>query len=287
MPQKNHFNVRTARSSVVTSLAIAELTKTETRGNKILQFAYDHKAVSVIGVDEHHPKQNQLLSSLPSADYERLLPHLALVPMAFGATLSQAGMPMQYAYFPTNCVVSLLCDTQDGTSVETAIVGKDGLIGVTLLMGETIGQGRAVIKSAGYGYRLNARILKEEFGLGGVFQQVLLRYTQALLAQTSQTAVCNRHHTIIQQLCRWFLLSLDRLPTNELKMTQELIANLLGVRRESITQAVEVLQKEGLIAHWRGHIVVTNRPGLEHKACECYSAVKKVYDRLLPEKDFA
>ena len=285
MTQRGNVDVRTVRSPVVNALAIAAFKKKEAddggiRVPLIKRLPVKARISGIAGISGNNPRQNQILASLPAGDYERLLPFLEFVPMPVGSTLCAVGMQMQYIYFPTSCIVSLLSDTKDGTSVETAVVGNEGLVGVSLFMGEGICQSRAVVKIAGHGYRLNARMFKQEFGRGGILQHSSLRYTHALLTQTSQTAVCNRHHTIIQQFCRWLLLSLDRLPTTELNMTQELIANMLGVRRESITQAAEVLQKEGLIVYWRGHISVVNRAGLERRVCECYAGVKKVYDHL-------
>lgn len=285
MTQRLNVYVRTAQSPVVTSNAIAALKKNETSGTPLLPRTT--ATVRIAGLYGHNPKQNHILGALPAADYERLLPQLELVSMQFGTTIGEAGVPMQHVYFPTSSIVSLLYDTREGASAETAVVGNEGVVGVNLFMGGGSTQSRAMVKSAGYGFRLRASVLREEFSRGGMLQHALLRYTQALLTQMSQTAVCNRHHSVTQQLCRWLLLSLDRLPGNELNMTQEMIANMLGVRRESITKAAETLQDEGLILYSRGHITVTNRPGLEGRVCECYAGVKKEYDRLLPEKAVA
>lgn len=239
-------------------------------------------AVRIAGLYGHNPKQNFLLAGLPHDDYERILPHLELVPMPLGMAVCEAGVEMEYVYFLTSSIVSQLYESRDGTATETAVIGHEGLVGVTLFMGGGTSLNRAVVKSAGYGFRLKAKLLKDEFYRGGALQSLLLRYTQALLTQMSQTAVCNRHHSVVQQLCRWLLLSLDRLPSNEMSMTQELIGNMLGVRRESVADAAGKLQDEGLIHYTRGHISVLNRPGLESRVCECYAGVKAEYDRLLP-----
>lgn len=230
----------------------------------------------------HHPEQNHLLAALPLADYERLLPQLELIPLPLGWAVYESGRDQGYVYFPTTSIVSLLYVMEDGSSAEIAIVGNDGLVGIALFMGGDTTPSRAVVQSAGYGYRLKAAFLKKEFERGGELQHLLLRYTQALITQMAQTAVCNRHHSVEQQLCRWLLLSLDRLTSNDLKMTQELIANMLGVRREGVTEAAGKLQKHGLINYSRGHITILDRPGLEAKVCECYAVVKKEMDRLLP-----
>ena len=230
----------------------------------------------------HSPKQNHLLDALPAADYARLLPHLELVPMPLGWAVYEAGGQMRYLYFPTTCIVSLLYVLENGASAEIAITGNEGLVGISLFMGGESTPSRAVVQSKGNGYRLRASVLKTEFALGGSLQYLSLRYTQALITQMAQTAVCNRHHTLDQQLCRWLLLSLDRLPGNELMMTQELISNMLGVRREGVTAAAGKLQADGLVKYSRGHIVVLDRPKLEKRVCECYAVVKKEFDRLLP-----
>src|SRR5471030_2071050 len=230
----------------------------------------------------HSPKQNHLLSALPEADYARLLPDLELTPMPLEWAVYESGGHMSYLYFPTSSIVSLLYVMESGASAEIAITGNEGLVGISLFMGGESTPSRAVVQSAGNGYRLGASILKNEFALGGNLQHLALRYTQALLTQMAQTAVCNRHHALDQQLCRWLLLSLDRLQGNELLMTQELIANMLGVRREGVTEAAGKLQQDGLIKYSRGHITILNREGLEHRTCECYAVVKREYDRLLP-----
>ena len=232
------------------------------------------------------PRQNQLLAALPAADYERLLPDLELVPLELGRAVYESGGEEKYAYFPTDSIVSLLYVMKDGSSAEIAVVGNDGVVGIALFMGGGTTPSRAVVQSKGQGYRLRASFLKTEFERGGVAQHVLLRYTQALITQMTQTAVCNRHHTVDQQLCRWLLLSLDRLPSNVLVMTQELIGNMLGVRREGVTEAAGKLQQSGIIKYTRGRIVVLDRPKLEARVCECYKVVKRETERLFPAGDF-
>jgi CRP-like cAMP-binding protein len=231
----------------------------------------------------HDPRQNHLLAALPAEEYARLFSHLELVPMPLGDAVCEPGVPMRYVYFPTTCIVSLLYVMEDGASAEIAVVGNEGIVGVSLFMGGETTTSRAVVQSAGHAYRLTGQLLKDAFFLAGPMQRVLLRYTQALLTQMSQTAVCNRHHSLDQQLCRWLLLSLDRLSSNELTMTQELIANMLGVRREGVTEAAGDLQRAGLIRYSRGKITVVDRPGLEARVCECYQVVKREFDRLLPD----
>ena len=230
----------------------------------------------------HDPRQNHLLAALPADDFARLLPHLELVPMPLGQVLHESGCSMRHVYFPTDSIVSLLYVMEDGASAEIAVVGNDGIVGIAVFMGGNTMPSRAVVQSAGHAYRLTGQLLRDEFESGGPMQRLLLRYTQALLTQTAQTAVCNRRHTLDQQFCRWLLLSLDRLPSNELVMTQELIANMLGVRREGVTEAAGHVQNAGLIKYTRGHIIVLDRAGLEARACECYAVVKKEFDRLLP-----
>ena len=230
----------------------------------------------------HTPKQNHLLAALPETDYLRLLPDLELIPMPLGWAVYESGGHLGYLYFPTTSIVSLLYVMENGASAEIAIVGNEGLVGISLFMGGESTPSRAVVQSAGNGYRLKASVLKKEFALGGHLQHLALRYTQALITQMAQTAVCNRHHALEQQLCRWLLLSLDRLPGDELQMTQELIANMLGVRREGVTEAAGRLQEDGLIRYSRGHIKVLDRAKLEKRVCECYLVVKKEIDRLLP-----
>ena len=233
---------------------------------------------------KHSPAQNHLLAALPAAEYERLLPDLELLPLPLGWAVYEAGGKQGYVYFPTTAIISLLDVMEDGSSAEIAVAGNDGLVGIALFMGGETTPSRAVVQSAGYGYRLKAGVLKREVSQGGVLQHLALRYTQALLTQMAQTAVCNRHHSVEQQLCRWLLLSMDRLPSNELTMTQELIANMLGVRREGVTEAAGKLQADGLINYSRGHITVLDRPRLEKRVCECYAVVKKEMDRLLPRE---
>lgn len=231
--------------------------------------------------DQHSPNQNHLVAALPTAEFERLAPHLELVEMPLGEVLYESGGLMQYVYFPTTSIVSLLYVTENGASAEIAVVGNEGILGVSLFMGGETTTSRAVVQSSGYGYRLKSQLLKQEFNRAGVLLHLLLRYTQALITQIGQTAVCNRHHSVELQLCRWLLLSLDRLPSNKLVMTQELIASMLGVRREGVTEAAGKLQQAGLITYRRGHITVLDRPGLEAHVCECYAVVKKEFDRLL------
>lgn len=230
---------------------------------------------------QHDPRQNHLLAALPRDEYQRLAPHLERVELTLGESLVESGMVMRHVYFPTDCIVSLLCVMETGDSTEIAVVGAEGIVGISLFMGGETTPSRAVVQSAGSAYRLKGQLLKDEFDRASTLQFLLLRYTQALITQMAQTAVCNRHHSLDQQLCRWLLLSLDRLPTNELVMTQELIANMLGVRREGVTESAGKLQKAGLISYHRGRISVLDRPGLEARVCECYAVVKKEYDRLL------
>jgi CRP-like cAMP-binding protein len=230
----------------------------------------------------HDFRQNHLLSALPPADLERLQAKLKLVALPLGKVLYESGSRLRQVYFPTTSIVSLLYLMADGASAEIAVVGNEGIIGVSLFMGGETTPSRAVVQSAGYAYQLAGKVLKEEFTRASAMQHLLLRYTQALLTQMAQTAVCNRHHSLDQQLCRWLLLSLDRLTGNELVMTQQLIANMLGVRREGVTEAAGKLQDAGLIKYSRGRITVVNRKGLETRTCECYAVVKKESDRLLP-----
>jgi CRP-like cAMP-binding protein len=230
----------------------------------------------------HSPHQNHLLAALPTSDFQRLASHLELVPMKLGEVLYESGVQLRYVYFPTTSILSLLYVMEDGASAEIAIVGNEGILGISLFMGGETTPSRAVVQSAGHAFRLKAVLLKNEFGRFGPTMHLLLRYTQALITQMAQTAVCNRHHSVDQQLCRWLLLSLDRLQTNELSMTQELIANMLGVRREGVTEAAGKLQGAGLISYQRGRIAVLDRPGLEARSCECYQVVKTEFDRLLP-----
>ena len=229
------------------------------------------------------PKQNHLLAALPHEDFNSLSPHLDPIPMPLGKMLYEPDDQMQYAFFPTTSIVSLHYVTESGATAETAGVGNEGVVGISLFMGGDTTPSSAVVQTAGQAYRLDRRFLMQEFKKGGTFQRLLLRYTQALITQMSQTAVCYRHHSIEQQLSRWLLLTLDRLPTNELIMTQELVASMLGVRREGITEAAGNLQRHGLISYRRGHIAVIDRIGLETHACECYAVVKNELERLLSD----
>lgn len=230
-----------------------------------------------------NPSQNHLLAALPAAEFGRLLPHLVLVPLRLGESIYEPDERMHYAYFPTTAIISLHYVTESGASAETAGVGNEGMVGIALFMGGHTTSSSAVVQTAGQGYRLDGRILREEFDRGGFMQRLLLRYTQALMTQMSQTAACNRHHTIEQQLCRWLLLTLDRSATPELVMTQELVASMLGVRREGITMAAGRLQQAGYISYRRGHITVLDRDGLLSSSCECYTVVKDEVDRLLSD----
>jgi CRP-like cAMP-binding protein len=239
--------------------------------------------VTQVGPIDWNPMQNRLLAVLPKQESKRILPHLEPVPLPLAKALYESGDQLRYVYFPTTAIVSLLYELENGSSAEIAVVGREGIVGIALFMGGDTMPNRAVVQSAGHAYRLPGQMLKEEFSRAGSLQHLLLRYTLAMLTQMAQTAVCNRHHSVDQQLCRWLLLSLDRLPTNELIMTQELIANMLGVRREGVTEAVGKLQKAGLIEHERGRIVALDRPGLEARVCECYDVVRKEFARLLPD----
>jgi CRP-like cAMP-binding protein len=229
-----------------------------------------------------HPKHNKLLAALPEADWQRWLPNLEPVDLPLGEVLYEPGATLSHVYFPTTAIVSLLYVMENGASAEIAVAGNEGIVGISLFMGGESTPSRAVVQSAGQAFRMKAQTLKDEFGQHGPVLHLLLRYTQALITQMAQTAVCNRHHSLDQQLCRWLLLSLDRLQGNQLVMTQELIANMLGVRREGVTEAALKLQKAGFITYARGHIKVLDRSGLEECTCECYAVVKKEYDRLLP-----
>ncbi len=229
------------------------------------------------------PRENHLLAALPPADYERLLPHLELVPLPVGWAVYEAGNTQGYVIFPATGIVSLVYGMQDGFETAMALVGNEGLVGVALVMEGGSTPSHAVVKNAGYGYRLRASALKTQFSMGGNLQRLALRYTHALTTQIELTAVCNRRHMVEQQLCRFLLLSLDRLPSNKVLMTQELLANMLGVRREGVTDAACKLQAAGIIHYKRGHITVLDRPKLEAQVCECYAVVKREYERLLPE----
>jgi CRP-like cAMP-binding protein len=236
---------------------------------------------SMIG-ESGDPRQNKVLAALHPVERDRLFPHLQLVPMPLGKIVYESGDAMRHVYFPTDSIISLLYVMKDGASAEISVVGNEGLVGVALFMGGETTPSRAIVQSGGSAYRLIAKQLKSEFNRHGQLQLLLLRYTQALITQMAQTAVCNRHHSVDQQLCRWLLLSLDRLPTNKLTMTQELISNMLGVRREGVTAAAAKLQKLGVIRYSRGRITVLDRPKLEALCCECYAVVKKETDRLAP-----
>jgi len=234
-------------------------------------------------VDGHNPGQNHLLAALPAEDLGRLSGHLELTPMRLGDMLCEPGVQLQHAYFPTTSIVSLHYVMESGASAEAAGVGNEGMLGVSLFMGGNTSTSSALVQTAGHAYRSKRQLLNQEFDQARLLQRLLLRYTQALMTQMSQTAVCNRHHTIEQQLCRWLLLTLDRSPGNELIMTQELVASILGVGREGITEAAGKLQHAGLISYRRGHISVLNRAGLERSTCECYAVVKNEFARLLSD----
>lgn len=234
-------------------------------------------------VPHHNPNQNHLLAAMLDADFARLAPHLEQVSMLLGDVIYDSGDKLQHVYFPTTAIVSLHYLLENGGSSEIAGVGNEGIVGVSLFMGGNSTPSRAVVQTGGIGFRLKAHVLMEEFDRAGPVMRLLLRYTQALITQMSQTAVCNRHHTVEQQLCRWLLLTMDRLPNSELTMTQELIANMLGVRREGVTEAAGRLQQRGFISYRRGHISVLDRAGLEGHVCECYGVVKKEFARLLSD----
>lgn len=231
-----------------------------------------------------NPRGNHLLAALPEPEWQRWLPQLERVELPLGQVLYESGGTLSHVYFPTTAIVSLLYVMENGASAEIAVVGNEGIVGISLFMGGGTTPSRGVVQSAGSAFRLNAQAIKDEFNRSGPVMHLLLRYTQALITQMAQTAVCNRHHTLEQQLCRWLLLSIDRLQGNELVMTQELIANMLGVRREGVTEGAVKVQKLGLIRYARGHIVILDRPGLEKLTCECYDVVRKEYGRLLPDK---
>lgn len=231
----------------------------------------------------HSPNQNHLIAAMPEVEFKRIEPHLELVPLPLGKMLYEPGTQLQHAYFPTTAIVSLHYVVESGASAESAGVGNEGMVGIALFMGGDTTSSSAVVQTAGHAYRLPARLLKEEFNRAGLLQQVLLRFTQSLITQMAQTAVCNRHHSVEQQLCRWLLQTMDRVSVRELVMTQELIASMLGVRREGITEAAGNLQRAGLISYRRGHIAVLDRTGLETRACECYAVVRKELARLLSD----
>ncbi len=231
----------------------------------------------------HSPQHNHLLAALPQADFDLFAQHLELVPMALGQMLYEPGTQLRHAFFPTTSIVSLHYVTETGASAETAGVGNEGVVGISLFMGGDTTPSSAVVQTAGHAYRLDRHVLQSEFNRAGALQRLLLRYTQALMTQMAQSAVCNRHHSVEQQLCRWLLLTMDRVPARELVMTQELVASMLGVRRESVTEAAGNLQTAGYIRYRRGHIAVLERSGLEACACECYGVVKKELERLLSD----
>jgi CRP-like cAMP-binding protein len=231
----------------------------------------------------HSTTQNHILAAFPTAEYDRLSAHLELVPLPLGLVLCESGAQLNHVYFPTTAIISMLYVLEDGASAEIAVVGNEGILGISIFMGGETTPSRAVVRSAGFGYRLKAELLRQEFNRAGPVLRLLLRYTQALITQMTQTAVCNRHHSVEQQLCRALLLTLDRLSSNSVTMTQELIANMLGVRREGVTEAAGNLQRAGLISYRRGHIEVLDRPGLEKAVCECYGVVKVEFDRLLSD----
>jgi CRP-like cAMP-binding protein len=231
---------------------------------------------------QHRPQQNTLLAALSAADSKRLANDLELVPLTLGQILYESGQTMSHAYFPLDCIVSLLYVMKNGESAEIAIVGNEGMIGVPLFMGGESTQSRAIVQNAGHAYRLKAQVLKDEFYSGGALQRLLLLFASALITQMVQTAACNRHHPVDQQLCRWMLLSLDRLPSNRISMTEKLVGNMLGLSPAKVTKATNVLQKAGLINYDAGEIMVLDRPGVEKRSCECYDVVKKENDRLLP-----
>jgi len=282
----NRFEVeREDAANDVDTLIAADKTTDNTPEKKTagdLQAGSEKKLATlrIAGLHGHNPLQNHLLAALPAEDFKRLLPHLEFIAMPLGMTVCEPGCEMHHLYFLTSSIVSLLHEMKDGSSAETAVIGNEGVAGIALFMGGGKNQNRATVKSAGYGFRLKASILTEEFNRGGALQQLLLRYTQALISQMSQTAVCNRHHSVPQQLCRSLLLTLDRLPGNEISVTQSLIASMLGVRRESVAEAAAKLQSDGLIQYARGHMTVLNRSGLEARACECYSGLKQDYEHL-------
>ena len=231
------------------------------------------------------PEKNLLLSALSAAELKRLAPHLETVDMPLGDVVYESGLHQDYVYFPTTCIVSLLYVLENGASAEIAVVGYEGVVGVSIFMGGESTPSRGVVQSAGRAYRLPSRYVMDEFKRGGAMQHLMLRYTQSLITQMAQTAVCNRHHSVDQQLCRWLLLSIDRLPSPEIVMTQELIANMLGVRREGVTEAAGKLQKAGVVSYRRGHIKVLDRAKLEAMSCECYEVVRRETARLLPRDD--
>lgn len=282
MGQKSSFLTDASHRHNVNSHVFPALRRLEPDPQSASRTVLNAKPVRIAGLYGHNPQQNHILAALPDAEYERLAADLELVSMPSGMVLGGANSTVQSVYFPTSSIVSILHDTRDGASTETAVIGNEGLVGVGLWMGGGTMSSRAVVTSAGFGFRLNAGLLQEEFKRGQALQKHLLRFTQALLTQMSQAAVCNRHHSVAQQLCLWLLLRLDRLPSNELVMTQEMIANMLGVRRESVAEAAGRLQEDNIIHYSRGHITVQDRNALEQRVCECYADVRHEYARLLP-----
>jgi CRP-like cAMP-binding protein len=272
------------KKSTKNNAAFLSVLRRKNAGDLIQPGTQNLTSLRIAGLYGHNPLQNHILGALPAEDFRRLLPHLEFVAMPFGMTVCEADSQMHHIYFLTSSIVSLLHDMKDGSSAETAVIGNEGVLGVSLFMGGGKSLNRATVKSAGYGFRLKASVLADEFARGGALQQLLLRYTQALLAQMSQTAVCNRHHSVPQQLCRCLLQTLDRLPGNEISVTQSSIASMLGVRRESIAEAAGKLQDEGLIQYARGHMTVLDRDGLEARSCECYMGLKHEYHEMLDEE---
>ena len=234
---------------------------------------------------QHTPRQNHLLATLPAEIFEHISPHLELISMPLGQVLYEPGGQLHHVYFPTTAILSLHYIMESGASAEIAGVGNEGVLGISIFMGGNTTPSRATVQTGGHGYRLKGQLMMLEFNRAGPMMRLMLRYTQALMTQMSQTAVCNRHHSLVQQMCRWLLLNIDRLPSNELTMTQELIASMLGVRREGVTEAAGNLQRAGLIKCRRGHITVLDRTGLESRACECYGVVKKEFHRLLGDAE--
>ena len=232
--------------------------------------------------DQHRPEQNALLAALSSAECERLADDLELVPLTLGQVLHESGQTMSHAYFPLDCIISLLYVMENGESAEIAVVGNEGIVGIPIFMGGESTNGRAIVQNAGHAYRLKAQVLKDAFQSGGALNRLLLMFTSALITQMVQTAACNRHHPIDRQLCRWLLLSLDRLPSSQIQMTEKLIGNMLGLDRARVLKALGALEKEGLLHHNNGEIMVLDRAGVEKRSCECYAAVKTESDRLLP-----
>jgi CRP-like cAMP-binding protein len=247
-----------------------------------MPFSAESEMKNLPAAEQHRPQQNALLAALSAAECDRLAKDLELVPLTLGQVLHEAGQTMSHAYFPLDCIVSLLYVMKNGESAEIAVVGNEGIIGIALFMGGESTMSRAIVQNAGHAYRLKAQVLKDEFGSGGALNRLLLMFSSALITQMVQTAACNRHHPIDQQLCRWMLLSLDRLPSNRISMTEKLIGNMLGLSPAEVRKSTKVLQKAGLIHYDAGAIIVLDRPAVEKRSCECYGVVKKESDRLLP-----